>query len=270
MSLDYRNIEITEEIFNSPEYTDYRKEQLKILRNCGVYIINNKLNGHNYIGSSVNIKKRFSTHKTDLRKNKHPNRYLQHAWNKYGEENFEFIHVENISYPDQIRKREIKNITLFGGDYNLAKVNVNGKFCYTQETRDKISIATKGKKKKPISEETRINMRNATKKRYLNAEYRRNHLLARQKMRGSNHQYAKKVYQYSIDGIFIKEWGYIGETRELGIDSAQVSMCVKGKHKTAFGYRWYPEFLGKKIEPIILTNQQKSKIKNKTIRTEWN
>jgi predicted GIY-YIG superfamily endonuclease len=90
MSLDYRNIEITEEIFNSPEYTEYRKERIKIFCNYGVYIINNKLNGHNYIGSSINIKQRFAQHKSTLRHNTHRNQHLQNAWNKYGEENFDF------------------------------------------------------------------------------------------------------------------------------------------------------------------------------------
>lgn len=264
MSLDFRNIKITEEIFNSPEYTEYRKERLKILHNCGVYIINNKLNGHNYVGSSVNIKKRFSRHKTELRQNKHPNRYLQRAWNKYEEENFEFIHTEHIAYPDQIRKREIKNITIFGGDYNLIKVNLEGVFYYTQETKDKMSISAKGKKKKPMSEEGKANITRATIRRYLDEEYCKNH--ANSMPRGSNHHLAKKVYQYSIDGKFIKEWSYIGETKELGIDPTQVSVCVKGKHKTAFGYRWFSNFLGDNIDPIVVTKQQKSKTKDQTTR----
>lgn len=264
MSVDYRNIEITEEIFNSSEYTEYRKERVNIFRNCGVYIINNKINNHNYIGSSVNIKKRFSRHKTELRNNKHPNKYLQRAWNKYGEDNFEFSIVEHYSYPDEIRKREIKNINVFGGDYNLTKVNINGRFCHSQETRDKISKATKGKKKKPMSEEAKINVVRAIKERYLDEEFCKKRLLTLH--RGSNHPLSKKVYQYDLDGNFIKEWNYITETKELGIDPTQVSMCMRGKHKTAFRYRWYSNFLGDKIDALTTSNQQKSKMKTQTVR----
>lgn len=266
MSPDYRGIEITEEIFNSPAYKEYMKERLKILLNCGVYIINNKINNHNYIGSSVNIKKRFSRHKTDLRKNKHPNRYLQRAWNKYGEENFEFIHIEHITYPDQIRKREIRNINLYGGDYNLDKVNLDGIFYHTQETKDLMSSLAKGKKKKPMSEEGKANIRQSVIERYADEEYRKKFLLIAQKRAGSKHHAAKKVYQYGINGEFIKEWKYIWETKELGIDPNQVSSCIRGKHKTAFGYRWYSDFLGNKIDTMTLSPRQKISSRNQTTR----
>mgnify|MGYP000886959842 CR=1 FL=1 len=66
---------------------NFGKESLTI---PGVYQIVNKLNGHKYIGSSINIWTRWGRHLSDLRKNKHDNNYLQNAWNKYGEDNFEF------------------------------------------------------------------------------------------------------------------------------------------------------------------------------------
>jgi len=58
--------------------------------NSGVYEIVNKSNGHAYGGSSVNISKRRKDHFRALRKGTHKNRYLQNAWNKYGENIFEF------------------------------------------------------------------------------------------------------------------------------------------------------------------------------------
>lgn len=57
---------------------------------CGIYEIINKVNGKKYIGQSVNVKRRLSDHKRCLRSNIHHNKYLQSAWNKYGENNFEF------------------------------------------------------------------------------------------------------------------------------------------------------------------------------------
>lgn len=62
----------------------------------GVYIIMNNLNGKVYVGSSQNIKNRFSEHLRDLRRNRNHNRYLQRAWNKYGEEAFKFVVVEKV------------------------------------------------------------------------------------------------------------------------------------------------------------------------------
>ena len=63
-------------------------------RLCGIYKIENKINGKIYIGQSNNIYKRWYSHKNSLRRNVHDNDYLQNAWNKYGEENFEFSIVE--------------------------------------------------------------------------------------------------------------------------------------------------------------------------------
>lgn len=51
---------------------------------CGIYAIINVVNGCVYIGQSVNIYGRWKTHKSELNNNKHRNKYLQRAWNKYG------------------------------------------------------------------------------------------------------------------------------------------------------------------------------------------
>lgn len=56
----------------------------------GVYKILCTGNGRCYIGSSVNIKKRWGRHVDDLKQNKHHCAYLQRSWNKYGEGAFTF------------------------------------------------------------------------------------------------------------------------------------------------------------------------------------
>lgn len=62
----------------------------------GIYQILNKINNKIYIGSSIDIISRFHQHKTALRHNKHHCLYLQNSWNKYGEENFEFLIIEKM------------------------------------------------------------------------------------------------------------------------------------------------------------------------------
>lgn len=57
----------------------------------GIYKITNKINSKFYIGSSFNIDKRKREHLYKLNNNIHHNKYLQNAWNKYGENNFEFL-----------------------------------------------------------------------------------------------------------------------------------------------------------------------------------
>ena len=60
------------------------------MRLCGVYRIRNLRNGRKYIGSSVNILRRFRNHKRMLEKECHTNGKLQRDWNKYGKKNFRF------------------------------------------------------------------------------------------------------------------------------------------------------------------------------------
>lgn len=56
----------------------------------GVYEIVNVINGNRYVGSSIRITSRLSTHKCQLRQNKSHNQHLQSAYNKYGVESFVF------------------------------------------------------------------------------------------------------------------------------------------------------------------------------------
>jgi group I intron endonuclease len=64
------------------------------MRKSGIYQIKNLTTGKFYIGSATNVNKRFTQHKDDLRKGVHDNRYLQNAWNKYGEQDFAFSVLE--------------------------------------------------------------------------------------------------------------------------------------------------------------------------------
>ena len=62
--------------------------------NCGIYKITNLKNNKVYIGQSIDIKARWNNHKLELKKNTHRNSHLQNAFNKYGEEAFEFRILE--------------------------------------------------------------------------------------------------------------------------------------------------------------------------------
>lgn len=63
----------------------------------GVYQILNKVNNKSYIGSTtMSFTKRMDHHRSMLRKGNHKNQHLQRAWNKYGEDNFEFLILEEV------------------------------------------------------------------------------------------------------------------------------------------------------------------------------
>ena len=49
----------------------------------------------------------------------------------------------------------------------------------------------------------------------------------------------KKILQYTLDMVFIKEWDCIRDIeRELKIANQNISKCCKGKRKTAGGFIW--------------------------------
>lgn len=62
-----------------------------------IYSIINKENGKIYVGQSVNPTNRKYQHFSQLRGNYHPNHHLQHSFNKYGEDSFEFGILENCA-----------------------------------------------------------------------------------------------------------------------------------------------------------------------------
>ncbi len=72
----------------------------------GIYGIRHKLSKLIYVGSSCNIINRWRRHRWLLRLDKHPNPYLQNAWNKYGEEAFEFIILEEIENLENLSIKE--------------------------------------------------------------------------------------------------------------------------------------------------------------------
>ena len=59
----------------------------------GIYEILNTVNGKRYVGSSVNMGKRWGHHRNGLDSQRHNNQKLQRAWNKYGAGAFRFLPI---------------------------------------------------------------------------------------------------------------------------------------------------------------------------------
>jgi group I intron endonuclease len=83
----------------------------------GIYEIKNKLTGKSYIGSSKQIQKRWEQHLLALRKGIHHSVLLQRAWNKYGEDYFEFLIKEECG-EGQLLEREQQYLNL-KPEYNV-------------------------------------------------------------------------------------------------------------------------------------------------------
>lgn len=160
----------------------------------GVYAITNSVNGKRYVGSSSNMRKRQHEHLHNLRNGTHHSAALLGAWKKHGEDAFSFVELEIVADASRLIESEQKWIDLMGavspGGYNIrckAESNLGAKMSaefrermrivatgrkhsedtrrkmsasrmgavFTEERRAKISAALAGKKRAPLSEETR-------------------------------------------------------------------------------------------------------------------
>lgn len=72
----------------------------------GVYKITCTANHKVYIGSTTEIRKRWSWHRSDLRRGIHHNRHLQFAWSKYGKQAFTFEILEMVMFAEHLHERE--------------------------------------------------------------------------------------------------------------------------------------------------------------------
>lgn len=86
----------------------------------GIYKIINVVNNKFYVGSAVDFKRRKTRHFSELRTGKHNNRYLQNAWDKYGEQAFVFVVVEELQLDADLLAAE--NVWL--------KEHVGREYCY--------------------------------------------------------------------------------------------------------------------------------------------
>jgi group I intron endonuclease len=185
---------------------------------CGIYCIENIVNNKKYIGQSCNIKSRFGNHKWLLNNNKHPNEYLQNAWNKYGQEKFLF-HVIEICKDDQIDDREKHYISLYNTTnhifgYNLdSGGNLNKR--HSDKTKEKMSNSAKGVLP---SEETKQKIS----------------INRKGKMCGSDHfmygrhlpEETKKKLSESITGMFANEKHYEA-TKVICLNTGEVFNTMK-------------------------------------------
>lgn len=195
----------------------------------GVYIITNNINNKFYIGSCVSsMKQRMTNHKNDLRQNKHRNTYLQRAFNKYGEDSFDFDTLENhdpeFCVPMEQFWMNTLNVCNRSFGYNIAPVAGNSLGQKrTAQQKLNISNSLKGKRVgslnpnygKTWSEETREKIANSSRN--------------------------KAVLKLDLNGNILEEYKSLAEAgKKNNLYSDQIGKVCNNKPNcfTAGGFKW--------------------------------
>jgi group I intron endonuclease len=142
---------------------------MQATKRTGVYLWKCLVSGKCYVGSaSISFKDRKKSHLSDLRRGIHYNRYFQAAWNKYGEDTFEYWELE-VCPPDQCIEREQYWLDLYQAadsryGYNLSPTAGNCRgVIKSEEARAKHSVLMK---KRYEDQEEREKTRLCTKEAY--------------------------------------------------------------------------------------------------------
>lgn len=130
----------------------------------GIYAFTSKVNGFCYVGQSINLAKRKREHLKDLRNGNHHATYLQRHYKAHGLDCLDYkvlehCQIESLTDREQFWMMQFEPTGLFN---SIPAADSTKGFSPTQETRLKISLSNKGKKR---SEEAKKNYSEASKGR---------------------------------------------------------------------------------------------------------
>lgn len=211
---------------------------------CGIYKIENLINGKIYIGKSVNIEKRFKTHINDsFNENKQEYNHLIHkAIRKYKVENFSFDVIEECNESD-LNSREMYWIHVYdccvldGKDkgYNMTR---GGEGSSSIDVYQVYELWDDGLSISEIAEKLHhdrhaISIRVKEYEKYTQDEHKNRYynLVSKSKQ--------KEICQYDLMGNFINQYNSILEASEkTGIGYGTIRSNVQGKTSSAGGFQW--------------------------------
>lgn len=137
--------------------------------NRGIYAITHEATGRRYIGSAVNVDRRWSQHRSELARGVHKNPKLQSAWNKYGADAFTFSVLELVVETPDLVPAEQRWLDA-RPHYNIATVAGSQLgFRHSDASKARMSEASKGR---PITAEHRAKLSSALRGRVVSAETR--------------------------------------------------------------------------------------------------
>ena len=207
----------------------------------GIYKIENLINHQIYIGQSKNIEKRWQDHKN---RTKTGTTKFYQALREYGIENFSWEIIEECSQ-EQLDENEIYWIEHYDSYKNGYNSTPGGQFQTTISSQKIFEEWDNGLSIGEIAKKLKIGVSTV----YYELVNYKNYSVHKSKVRGGKLAFKTRqennndsIFQYSMNGKFIKEWSSCKEIeRELNISSASVGKVLNGIRNSAGSFRWSRE-----------------------------
>ena len=228
---------------------------------CGIYKIENLINGKCYIGQSVNIEHRFQKHKCA-----NDNFYIHNALKKYGIQNFIFSIVEECS-PEQLNEKEKMYIQVYNSlmpnGYNMIEGGSNGvglnkrkkvyQYNLQGEKINSYNSAKEASEKTGLSHGTICSCCRGERKQTGGYQWRyeNSNLPLKCFQEIIKTETKKIIQQLDENNNIIGEYPTLsaaGKSNKISISN--ISECCNGKRKTAGGFKWVKN-ISKKEKKII-------------------
>ena len=223
----------------------------------GIYLVTNKVNGHQYVGQSVDIKRRWMEHTCPSSINN--NRTINKAYRKYGKENFVYEVLEECS-ESELDEREIYWIEKLHPVYNMNKGGVGNKgHHHSLDTRNLLSVKARkqwdelsdeDKKKRithnlvgppkghKVSNEVREKLRKKNLGKKIPESIRRK-ISESNKGKNDNKSHYKTLIALNDEGVITGVFFSVRFAGEFfGIDPSCITGVLKGRRKHAANRRW--------------------------------
>lgn len=237
----HQSAKLKREIFNegSNPSTD---SNFKFKNMAYIYCITNLINSKRYVGkTTTSIEERWKEHCYDFQKERCNKRPLYDAMNKYGIQNFI---VEQIYECDneELSSYEIQFIDKLGTYSNGYNATKGGDGTVLFDYKEIISLYENGLSMIEVSRKIQCSVDTVSKVINLNN-------IPKNKFYLGSCKQPIQVAQYDLNNNFLKNWNSIADAAHWLVDNGyaktynggvrqKISLCVKGKLKTAYKFIW--------------------------------
>lgn len=246
----------------SSQYLRTKRGSIKSCGHCttyrkfvGIYVIENKTNGKYYLGSSIDINGRWQDHRKHLRGGYHHSIALQRAWDKYGEESFEFKILEETDDPTSLVELEQTYLDSFPCQYNSSRWASSGSYSLRKPVCQYDLEGNLLNTFESIKEaERQTCVKESSISSCCKRKIRKNGSLCKtaggflwcyegdtpdkyQKRNYSSHE--KRVNQYDLDGKFVATFVSAAEaTKQMGLPPRRIARVISRKDREYLGFLW--------------------------------